>query len=240
MRAWAPLLIALAVALGGGVAVIAYLDAQEEARREEAREAREARRRERERERSEALDAVREESAQVIPEALAGARLGMTVAELRRARPQVAPSAVERRAAELWFEETLPNGAQALYGFNDGRMVMLQVLSRIDPRGAGPHLTAMRELYGTPSGVYRCSAQSAAGVPTLRFLWRRNHLTVQDIFLIHAGGVSVTLYIAPTEFVVGSLQVAGCRPVRSRDELQELPFATPEMLEGRQVSPGMR
>ncbi len=237
MRAWVPLLVALTVAIGGGLGVLAYLDSLEEAQREQARE---THRRQREQERLAALDAVREESAEVVPEALAGARLGMTVAELRRARPHAVPSAVERRAAELWLEETLSNGAQALYGFNDDRMVMLQVLSRIDPRGTGPHLTAMRELYGTPSGVFRCSAQSAAGVPTLRFLWRRNHLTVQDIFLIYAGGVSVTLYIAPTELVVGSLQVAGCRPVRSREELDELPFATPEMLEGRQTSPAMR
>ncbi len=231
--------IALALALGGGFGVLAYLDAQEAARQQEARRAREERRRARERQRAEVLRAAREESRRVVPEILEGVAIGMGIEELRAVRRAARGSDVERRAAERWFEETLSNGAQVLYGFTDDRLVMLQVLSRIDPRGVGPHLTAMRERYGTPTGVYRCSAQSAAGVPTLRFLWRRSHLTVQDIFLIHAGGVSVTLYIAPTDRVAGSLQVAGCRPVRSREELGELPFATPEMLEGRET-PGRR
>ncbi|MEM9068209.1 MAG: hypothetical protein AAGE52_06870 [Myxococcota bacterium] len=235
MRAWMPLIVAVVVAVGGGLGVIAYLDYQESRRSEEAREARRARRSEREQAREAAIDRVRSESDTVVPRALAGAALGQREADLRRHRPQAAESRVARQAAERWLEERLPNGAQALYGFTNERLVMIQVLSRIRPEGTAPHLTALQELYGTPTAVYRCPAESAAGVPTLRFLWRKNHITVQDIFLIHPGGVSVTLYIAPTEVIASSLQVAACRPVRSREELNELPIATPEMLEGRQT-----
>ncbi|HJL47706.1 MAG TPA: hypothetical protein RMG45_17760, partial [Polyangiaceae bacterium LLY-WYZ-15_(1-7)] len=175
--------------------------------------------------------------AGLVPPMLEGVALGQSEREVRSARPEAVTRRVRTPPGEFWLEERLGNGAQALFAFGDEERVLqqVQVLSRIDPRGVGPHLTAMNEQYGRPTGVWRCSAQSAAGVPTLRFTWRKSHVSVQDIFLVHPGGVSITLYVAPTETIRQSLTIGGCRPVRSREDLDDLPFATPEMLQGREV-----
>lgn len=224
-RGWVPILGAIGVAVVGTLAVFGILETREERRREELREQRREARAQREDERYEAL---RRESPNVLPEPLAGAEIGMRERELREARPSVQSDPSPRGAAEKWLMENLSSGSVALYGFDDGRLSLVQVQSQIDPRGVGPHLTAMRELYGRPAGVYRCAP--AGGIGTLRFVWRKSHLSVQDIFLFHTGGVGVNLYIAPTDAVATSLRVSQCRPVRSRDDLEDLPIATPDLL----------
>lgn len=225
MRGWVPILGAVGVAVVGILAVFGILETREEQRQEELREQRRTAREERADERFEAL---RRESANVLPEPLDGTEIGMRERELREARPNVQTDPTPRSAAQKWLMENLASGSVALYGFDDDRLSLVQVQSQIDPRGVGPHLTAMRELYGRPTGVYRCAP--AGGIGTLRFVWRKSHLSVQDIFLFHTGGVAVNLYVAPTDAVGTSLRLSQCRPVRSRDELEDLPIATPDLL----------
>ena len=230
MRGWVPILVALGLAVVGTVVAFAILDARDEARLEELRAQREE---QRERRADERFAAHRRESASVLPAPLAGAAIGMRERELREARPNVQTDPTPRDAAEKWLKENLASGSVALYGFDDGRLSRIQVQSQIDPRGVGPHLTAMREEYGAPSGVYRCAP--VGGIGTLRFVWRKSHLSVQDIFLFHTGGVAVNLYIAPTPTVVSSLQMSQCRPIRSRAELEDLPIATPDLLREHEI-----
>jgi len=237
-----PLGLAL-VLVGGAAGGIAWFDASA---REEARERRERRRAERREEREELEERVEQESTRLIeassgkmPAALEGVALGQPRAEVARLRPSIAPSDAQRADDFLWMEERLGNGAQILYAFHPptDRLIQVQVLSHVPPRAVGPHLTAMNDRYGPPTGIWNCSAQSAAGVPTRRFTWREENVTVQDILLVHPGGVSLTLYVAPTEMIGASLQLGGCRPVTNREELSDLEVATPEQLQGREVQP---
>ncbi len=225
MRAWAPILVAVGVAVAGTLGVFGYLDTQETQREEELRE---QRRQDRARQDDEVSEALQRESTNLMPAPIAGAAIGMTERELREARPEAHTDPTPRNAAEKWLMERLAGGSVALYGFNNLRLALIQVQSQIDPRGVAPHLTAMREEYGAPTGVFRCAP--VGGIGTLRFVWRKSHLSVQDIFLFHTGGVAVNLYIAPSDTVGTSLQMSQCRPIRSRSELEDLPIATPELL----------
>ena len=85
-----------------------------------------------------------------------------------------------------------------MYGFGkgSGRLVRIQVMSMLPgPEAVGPHLTAMLETYGRPTGAYNCP--DTGGVPTRRFTWRRAQTALADIFLVYGDRVSVTLDIAP-------------------------------------------
>jgi len=223
-------LVVLVVLGGGLIAWDAYTTAQEEkaaARRESRRESRES---ERQRELEELADDLREASEGQFPPPLEQLALGMTEAELRTFRPNIQPKEEERPGT--WFEERLGNGAQAIYaiGEESGRLGQVQVLSMVPPEGIPPHLTALVERYGSPTGAWHCPAASAAGVPTRRFTWRMEAIAVQDIILVHPGGVSITLYIAPAEVIGQSLQLSRCRPVENREEMANLPVATEDQL----------
>ncbi len=219
------------VVLGGGIfAWDAYTTAEEEkaaARRESRREARE---REREQELQELADRLQESSEGQFPPPLDQLALGITEAELRTLRPNIQPKDEERPGT--WYEEQLGNGAQAIYAIGDesGRLGQVQVLSMVPPEGIPPHLTALVERYGSPTGAWHCPSQSAAGVPTRRFTWRMDRIAIQDIILVHPGGVSITLYIAPADVIGQSLQLSRCRPVSSREEMADLPVATQEQM----------
>lgn len=233
-RALVPVVVASLVLVIGAWAVFAWIDRRDEEARASAEEARQARQARVEARRRERAEAVTEESARFIPDALGGVRLGMSLADLRSARPAATPP-MRVTPGETRWEEELANRAKVVYGFGDdsAHLAMVQVLSQIPPEGVGPHLTAMQDRYGSATVVMRCSAQSAAGVPTLRFLWQGANVTLQDILLIHDGGVSLTLYVTSNAATAASLRAGGCAPVRSRDELDELQMATPEMLRER-------
>lgn len=241
MKRALPFLAAIGIAVAGSAGVFGYLRYQEEQAADQAERRRERRRAEREEERAARTEQLREHSASLMPDLLEGVELGQTLDEVERLRPEIEESTTARDDSLVWREERTPHGAQILYGFaTPGRTLeMVQVLSRIDPRGVDPHLQAMKDRYGDAAGVMRCSAQSAAGVPTIRFLWRDEDVSLQDILLVHPGGVSLTLYVAGTDRIMESLRVANCRPVRSRDELNDIPIATPEMLQDRATTGGL-
>ena len=203
---------------------------------EEARELRERRRddqrRAREQETEQLAAQLRAGSEDKFPPPLEGVALGMTEAEVRALRPNIQLKVDRAPGPGEWFEERLSNGAQALYAFGDetGLLGQVQVLSLMPPEGMGPHLTALVERYGSPSGVWHCPATGRAGVPTRRFTWRMADVSIQDVILVHPGGVSVTLYIAPSEVIGQSLRLSSCRPVRDREEMADLPIARPEQL----------
>lgn len=197
-----------------------------------------ARREERERREQEAIEAIQRESDTLMPPLLEGIRLGMQKDDARRARPGMTPNTAgadpREPHLESW-EERFPNGARAVYVFEreSGLLQRVQVLSLLpDVRAIAPHLTAMNEQYGTPTGIWDCP--DADGVPTRRFTWRHGNTTVADIFLIYGNRVSQTLYIAPTPVIGLSLRRANCRPLSDASQLGNFPVTSPEQMMGQQ------
>lgn len=200
-----------------------------------------AQRRERDRARDERIQRIQEESADLMPDLLEGVHLGMPLEEVRRARPRIEANPTARDPAEphlRMYAEQFPNGARAVYAFENPsqRLQRVQVLSLLpDARAIAPHLAAMNEQYGSPTGVWDCP--QTGGVPTRRFTWRHGETTVADIFLVYGGRVSVTLYIAPSEVIAQSLRRSGCHPVRDRSALERFPAADPEQLRNDPAAP---
>ncbi len=198
--------------LGGGFfGLRAWQDAEAEARRER----REARHEERREEGLDQLRELREESAELIPDLLEGVALGMSVEEVRAIRhTRMSPdSRSGEEGIEQWHER-LPNGGEVMYGFDErlGLLLQVQVLSILpDTSAIAPHLRAMNEMYGVPTGIWDCP--HTGDVPTRRFTWRQAETAVSDIFLIAGGRVSLTLYITTADRTAFSLARAGCQPV---------------------------
>ncbi|MDQ3037667.1 MAG: hypothetical protein M3Y87_35065 [Myxococcota bacterium] len=227
-RGWLAFLGVLAL-IGGGVwGWSAWIDAEERAEEDAAA----ARREERTREAEERVGRLIEESRELMPEVVEGAALGMHVDEVRAARaPRITPSGPRSGGPLMMYEERLPNGGQVMYGFDpqSQRLVQVQVLSLLPTVDAvAPHLAAMNERYGPPTGIWDCP--TTGGVPTRRFTWRRSYTTVSDVFLIYGERVSLTLYIATSEQIGQSLQISRCTPV-TRDRIGEFPMATPEQMQ---------
>lgn len=196
----------------------------------------EAREEEERRELEEQWTALQAESRTLIPPAFQGVELGLLRARVQELRPNMRANPDTMTNADspglTFLEEDLPNGARAIYGFEveSQRLQRLQVLSLLPAvEHIGPHLAAMNETYGAPTGIWQCP--NTGGVPTRRFTWRHGRTTVMDIFLVYGGRVSVTLYIAPSAVAFNSLRRSNCRPVESRDEAANFPVTTPEQMQ---------
>lgn len=238
MRMSTPLAAFLAIAIvgTGGYFFLEWSSAQTTARNEERRRAQaqsRAERAERLRERvEEQMEPLRDASEALMPELLSGVRLGIPLAELREARSSIVPKQDASGEVMDMYEEMLSGRSQVVYAV-DGELDVLmriQIMSSIPPQGVGPHLEAMIARYGAPTGIWNCPATGAGGVPMRRFTWQGSAVTIQDILLIHPAGISQTLYIASTESIAASLRIAHCARVTSREELDELPIATPEQM----------
>lgn len=224
-------IIAILVVGGGLFAYDAWAEKQ-------AAEAAAQRLLDREQEREETAEMLREqmaplrrESHRLMPGPLQGVELGMPYEELSEGRALRAARDTDDPTMQF-FEEILQNNAQVMYGIDRELQVLsqVQVLSRLPVEGVAPHLAAMSAEYGTPTGIWDCPSSGAAGVPTRRFTWRHSAVTIQDVFLVHSSGVSVTLYIAPTEIIGASLRISHCQPVRSADALETFPVASPDQM----------
>jgi len=216
---------------GGGVWGYVEWDARRQSEAAEARRvAREADARERREQAIAWVAAVQEESKEKMPPMLEGLGLGMTLDEVRHLRPQSQPHPTAREPGKLFLGERLRNGAEVVYGFEarSRRLLQIQIMSRMPVEGVGPHLAAMNEEYGRPTGIWDCP--QTGGVPTRRFTWRGSEVALADIFLVHPGGVSVTLYIAATETIGLSLRRSACHPVEG-DAIGTFPTATAEQID---------
>ncbi|HEY8432709.1 MAG TPA: hypothetical protein VIL20_30270 [Sandaracinaceae bacterium] len=227
-KAWLLATLAVFALVGAG----AFWWTEREAERASAAaEARAAARAEREERR---LSRLREESRRLVPDLLEGIHLGMPLADARRARPRMTPQLGHTNpdmANRVVFEERFPNGARAIYFFDreTDRLERIQVLSLLpNVEAVAPHLAAMNEQYGSPTGAWDCPQTGT--VPTRRFTWRHGETSIADIFLIYGERVSVTLDIAPSAVMERSLRRSACRPVQSREDLERFPVATPEQL----------
>jgi hypothetical protein len=208
--------------IGGFWGMGAYEDHQAELRRER----RESRRAERVEEGREALRELREESATVMPDLLEGIALGSSLEEVRaiRGSAMILDDRPAEEGIEQWHER-LPNGGEVMYGFEQrlGLLLQVQVLSLLpDVNAIAPHLRAMNEAYGSPTGIWDCPR--TGDVPTRRFTWRRAETAVSDIFLIVGERVSLTLYITTSDRTAHSLARSGCRPI-TPDALDVFPVA---------------
>jgi len=229
----------LLVLAGAGFSVWRWRAEEAEVQARVEREQRlEERREERQQEREEFVDELRAESAELMPAMLEGVALGMDEAELRQLRRAVRPNPQGNDPRLSFLSERLSNGAQIMYGFTrgSGRLVRIQVMSMLPgPEAVGPHLTAMLETYGRPTGAYNCP--DTGGVPTRRFTWRRAHTALADIFLVYGERVSVTLDIAPAETIGASLRRSSCQPI-TREQLGEFPAATVDQVLAAQEEQG--
>lgn len=223
-------LAVVVVVLGG--AVLGYgIWSDRQATAEEA--AREARRAAREARAEEARNELREESAAAMPDLLEGVALGQSADEVRSARPPraLAPSTSHSDPGLSLYEEHLPNGAEIMYGFDaeDGTLVQVQVLSLLPTVDAlAPHLAAMNERYGSPTGIWDCPL--TGDLPTRRFTWRRSHTTIADVMLIYGDRVSLTLYISTSDAMGLSLRRSHCQPTPA-DQIDHFPTARPEQVQ---------
>jgi len=218
------------VLCGGGVWGYMHWTEQRDAEAAQQRQqAREARQRERQERAIAWVAAVQEESKEKMPPMLEGLGLGMTLDEVRHLRPAAQPSPSAREPGKVFLEERLRNGAQVVFGFEarSRRLLQIQIMSRMPLEGVGPHLGAMNEQYGRPTGIWDCP--NTGGVPTRRFTWRGSEVALADIFLVHPGGVSVTHYTAATETIGQSLRISSCHPVEG-DAIGTFPTATAEQL----------
>ncbi len=187
------------------------------------------------RQRDERWEAIGAESRELIPGIIDGVELGMGLTQAQQRRPRMASNAATATNPEnpglRFMEEDLPNGARAVYGFEieSQRLQRIQILSLLPSADAiGPHLAAMNETYGTPTGIWSCP--NTGGIPTRRFTWRHGRNTVSDVFLVYNGRVSVTLYIAPSGVIFASLRRANCTPVTSREDAAQFPVTTEEQM----------
>lgn len=229
---WMPL------AIVGGVAIVlagawSWMGSQ----REEARESEHtARVREREEAEAHETEEMRSESAALIGDILPGVELGTNVDAVRAARQAgaVTPSTSHTDPGYTLYQEDLPNGAQVMYAFDerDGSLARVQVLSQMDGvEGIAPHLAAMHDRYGAPTGIWDC--RDGSGIGTRRFTWRRSHTALADILLTYAGRVSVTLYATTNEQMARSLRRAGCQPTPP-DQIDQFPTSSPEQIQAAQ------
>ncbi|MCS6797455.1 MAG: hypothetical protein NZ898_02800 [Myxococcota bacterium] len=220
-------LFAVAVAAAGAWGVWAWHErsTRDRAERRAAAEREAAERRNRER-----LDAVRRESATLVPEPLRGLALAQTEDEARSVLPALRPADVESEPDRRWLESSLPNGSRILLGFDrqSGRLAQIQVLSLLPaPEALAAHLAAMIERYGRPTGVWTCPDPN---VPTRRFTWRRAHVAIMDAVLAYDDRISVTFYLADDETIGRSLRRSDCRPLRASEDPALLPVTTREAL----------
>ena len=226
LTALAVVVLVLAGSLVGYTAWVDREAAAEDAARDARRAAREAR--------DEALrQELREESAGVMPEMLQGVALGQTAGEVRAVRPPraVAPSTSHSDPNLSLLEEHLPNGAEIMYGFDtaDGTLVQVQVLSLLEGLdGLVPHLAAMNERYGPPTGIWDCPR--TGDMPTRRFTWRRSHTAIADVMLIYGERVSLTLYISTADAMGVSLRRSQCHPT-PEGELDHFPTASAQQVQ---------
>jgi len=223
-------LVVVALLAGGAFAAWRWHEQEEAAEVDRARRAAEQRERDQLARNIELVARLQRESAGLMPPGLGPVALGMHRDEVRRLRRAMEPGRTQGDPDKIFFEEQLPNGASVMYGFQKRglRLTQIQVLSLLpNVEALGPHLVAMNETYGSPTGVWDCP--DAEGVPTRRFTWRRSLVTVADVFLIFRGRISVTFYLAPSEVIGASLQRARCTPV-PRDRIGEFPIATDEQM----------
>lgn len=226
-------LVVLALCGGGLWAYLEWDARRAAAAAEERRQERERQTRERQEQAIAWVASVQEESEQKMPPMLEGLGLGMTLDEVRHERPDAQPHPTAREPGKMFLGERLRNGAEVIYGFEarSRRLLQIQIMSRMPGEGVGPHLEAMQEQYGRPTGIWDCP--NTGGVPTRRFTWRGSHVALADIFLVHPGGVSVTLYLAATETIGRSLQISNCHPVEG-DAIATFPAATAEQIQAAQ------
>lgn len=226
---WMPLaiVVGVAIALAGAWS---WMGAQ----REEARESEHAARvREQEEAEAHEVEEMRSESAALVGDVLPGVELGTNIDAVRAARPTgaVAPSTSHTDPGFELYEEELANGAQVMYAFDatSHGLERVQILSQLDSvEGIVPHLTAMHDRYGAPTGIWDC--RDAGGIATRRFTWRRSHTALADILLVYGGRVSVTLYATTNEQMAQSIRRSGCVPT-PRDQIEQLPTSSPEQIQ---------
>ncbi len=231
---WGPL------ALVGVIAALAmagfwYRDAQREAERAAAAEAREERTRAAH---ARELEQAQSESREALAGVLDGVALGDTIAEIQSARPHgaVEPARAHADPGFRLFQEQLANGAQVIYAFDEetDRLARVQMLSLLEgAEGFGPHLTALTERYGAPTGIWDCTDDT--GLSTRRFTWRREHVALADVMLVYGARISLTFYVTTNEQMARSLRRSGCSPT-SRDRLDQFPIMTPEQIQAAQDS----
>jgi hypothetical protein len=230
--------IALLLAVAAGALGIVYVVVGDDAQEEEARAQSDRRQERAERVRDRRLEGLREESGNLMPGVIEGVALGLDRETIQRVRPAMRIKMEPGDPGLVYYDETLANGAQVVYGFAEDSdlLAQVQIMSLLPSADAiAPHLQAMMEEYGTFTGIWDCPR--TGDVPTRRFTWRRGETTVSDVFLVYGNRVSVTFYIASSDRIAQSLRRASCRPLQSLEELDNFPVASLEQIQNAERGP---
>jgi hypothetical protein len=231
----------LAVLALGGAGLWAWSERAAEAREREAAAARRAEERRTEAEAHWA--AVREESRPILPAVAGGLALGMPRSEVLERVGGLAPMGGDAARSDdrdlEAYATNLPGGRRmvALFGRDDARLKRVQLLGTLPgPQALGPHLQALNDTYGRPSGSWDCPVTGQHPLPTRRFTWRGEHVVLVAILLVVGDRVSTTLDVAEIDRVAASLRRSRCHPTASED-LGEIPRADPRVIQA-QLPPG--
>lgn len=230
--------IALLLAAAGAALAIVYVVVSDESDEAETREIAERVQQREERVRDRRLEGLRAESGNLMPGVIEGVALGLDRETVQRLRPAMRLKLDPGEPGMKFYDETLANGAQVVYGFAEDSdlLAQVQIMSLLPSAEAiGPHLQAMLDEYGTFTGIWDCPR--TGDVPTRRFTWRRGETTVSDVFLVYGNRVSVTFYIAPSDRIAQSLRRASCRPLQSLEELDNFPVASLEQIQNAERGP---
>ncbi len=165
-------------------------------------------------------------SRELVPTPVAGAELGMSEAELARARP--AAHRHEAGDQPLWLAYTeAADRTHAYYFFSrTGRTLSrMQVLTTLEGHGAiGGRLRALQQRFGAAEMAFDCPPVPGQKLPIRRFVWMRGPVAGVDSYLLTDKTVSVTWSVEPRKELLASVGAARCDLVKS-DRLSWFPSA---------------
>lgn len=167
-------------------------------------------------------------SARLMPPGFAGLRLGMSAVDLRRTRPNAHLDPRARTDGRALWEESDESGARVLYLLSTATQTVVQVqfASRLESQaGLATHLSALRDRYGTPTGVWDCPETEEAP-PLRRFTWRSQGASLMEAILLYQNTVSLTLVIGTNADLGDALTRSRCQPVRTPEQLERFPVAS--------------
>lgn len=169
-----------------------------------------------------------------MPPGYEGVYIGMTVEQLRQARPAVVQGRGSAEGRSDVWEERAADGGRVVYLTAARLAVVTQVqfMARLpDAQGLMADFHTMQGRYGDPTGFWDCP-ETATASAIRRITWWGEAASVMEAILVYPGGVSVTRIVGATGDIGGALQRSRCQPV-TRESLTQWPIAT--QLRGEQV-----
>ncbi len=175
----------------------------------------------------ERLRALVQASRALMPSGYSNVYVGITVQDLRSARPTVVRGrSTSDGRSDVW-EESLPDGTHVIYLVAPDLGVVTQVQFMARLANGDALLTdfrTRRERYGDPTGFWDCP-ETPESSPIRRITWSGDAASVMEAILLTPTAVSVTLVVGATEDIHHALLHGHCQAVTA-DGLSHWPVAT--------------